>query len=162
MPLHPLAVHFPIVFAFLLPAAIAGVIAVKGLSESRSAWVCVVALAAALTFSSFVSVKLGEMEEDRVEKVVGERAIEEHEERAEAFAWLTMATLIIVSTLTYKRNRALKAAAVVASVVTLVFAIQVGHSGGELVYKHNAARAYADGGIAAGGPGPMDGHGEGG
>lgn len=159
--MHPMAVHFPIVFAFLLPAAIAGVIVVKRFSESRSAWICVVALAAALTLTSFVSVKLGEMEEDRVEKVVGERVIEEHEERGEVFAWLTMGTLVIVSVLTYKRNRALKAAAVVASVVTLVFAIQAGHSGGELVYKHNAARAYVSGGAAAGvGLFAGDGHGD--
>lgn len=151
MPLHPMAVHFPIVFAFLLPAAIAGVIVVRRFSDSRSAWVCVVALAAALTFSSFVAAELGEMEEDRVEKVVGARALEEHHGRAEIFTWLTVATLVIVSTLTYKRNRALKAAAVVASVVTLAFAIQTGHSGGELVYKHNAARAYGADPLPAGG-----------
>jgi uncharacterized membrane protein len=35
-------------------------------------------------------------------------------------------------------------AALAASVLVLVLGIQVGHSGGELVYRHGAALAYAN------------------
>ena len=45
-------------------------------------------LALAYSASAFVAVELGEKDEDKVEKVVSERMIEEHEEAGEMIVWI--------------------------------------------------------------------------
>ncbi len=60
------------------------------------AWVFMVALQALLLASSLVAINTGRAEEDRVENVVQEAALEQHEEAAEQFAWAGGATLVLV------------------------------------------------------------------
>lgn len=48
-----------------------------------------VGLATALAVSSWVAVETGEQQEDRVERVVGERPLHSHEEAAELFLLLS-------------------------------------------------------------------------
>jgi uncharacterized membrane protein len=147
IPLHPLIVHVPIVFVVLLPISVAFALwAVRKGATLRRAWAVPMAFAAALTMSAWVAVQTGESQEERVEDVVGEATLHEHEEAAERFLVLS-GILLVVSTAGFIRGTIGRAARIVtaAGAVGLVAAgAQVGHSGGALVYRHGAASAYAD------------------
>lgn len=144
-PLHPAVVHFPIVLAVLLPLAVLGALfAVRRGASLRPTWAVPVVLAVGLTGSAWLSIETGEAQEDRVEAVVPEAAIHTHEERAERFLVFSGAVMAVLAVgfaggLVGSSARAVGA---VASVLLLVPAVQVGASGGELVYKHGAASAY--------------------
>lgn len=144
-PLHPAIVHLPIALAVLLPlAALASALAVaRGWLPGR-AWVLVVALHALLVASAFLAVETGEHEEERVERAVSERFIEAHEERAESFLWIAAAALAVTGAgmLSGALGSAARAGSVIAALGVLVAGAAVGHSGGELVYRHGAASAY--------------------
>jgi hypothetical protein len=98
-----------------------------------------------------IQTRTGEAEEERVEDVVSERALETHEERGEVFTWLAgMALAAGVAALVIPTRRAQLAAAAAASVAAVAVggaAYWVGHSGGELVYKNGAAAAYFSGAL---------------
>jgi hypothetical protein len=115
----------------------------------------VVALQALLLGSALVAIKTGGAEEDRVERVVQERVLRQHEESAEQFAWASGATLALAAlVLVLRRSAASRAATVgvvVATVVVAGLGFRVGHAGGELVYTHGAASAYATPGQAGSG-----------
>lgn len=146
---HPKVVHLPIALALLMPA-LAGGIALAWRIDwlPRRAWWIAVVLQAALVGSSLVAMETGEHEEDRVERVVAERHIEEHEEAAEAFLWAAGVALaaMLVTGVIPQRGPALAsaAAATLLSVVVLALGFRAGQAGGELVYKHGAASAYTD------------------
>jgi uncharacterized membrane protein len=147
IPLHPLVVHFPIVLAVLLPIS-AGVAlwAVRKGATPRKAWAVPVAVAAALTLSAWVATQTGQAQEDRVEDVVPRSALHGHEESAERLLVLS-GVLLLVAAGGLARGNVGRAARYVATVGTLglvAAALQVGHSGGVLVYRHNAASAYDD------------------
>lgn len=153
IPLHPLVVHFPIVLAVLLPiSAIAALWAVRKGATPRKAWAVPVAFAAALTLSSWVAVQTGEAQEDRVERVVARGALHGHEEAAERFLVLS-GVLVVVAAVGLAGGTVGRAARLVstAGAIGLIAAgAQVGHSGGELVYRHGAASAYTDTRVRAG------------
>ena len=153
-PLHPAIVHFPIVLMFLLPISAAGALwAIRRGARHTRAWAIPVAVAAALTLSSWAAVETGEQQEDRVEKVVADSVVEQHAESAEAFLAFTAATLVLMAA-GLMRNRAgsaIRVTATVAALGLIVAGARVGHSGGELVYTHGAAAAFATSGSAAGG-----------
>ena len=150
-PLHPAIVHFPIVLAVLAPLLAAATFWAihSGRLPGRS-WLGIVLLQVLLAGSAWVATETGEREEDRVERIVAERHIEEHEEAAERF--LVLAALVLplaaagmlagsVGTI----NRVLT---IVLSLAALGAAGSAGHSGGELVYRHGAAAAYTQSGAA--------------
>jgi uncharacterized membrane protein len=150
-PLHPAVVHFPIVFVVLLPIAAAiAVLAISRGLPARQTWLPVVGLAAALAAFSWLAVQTGEREEEAVEEVVVRSAIHDHEESAELFFPLTLATLALfaVGLVAGRTGRVVRVAAVVAALGLSVAGYRVGHSGGELVYEYGAASAYADAGSA--------------
>src|SRR5688500_15760950 len=83
-PLHPAVVHFPIVFAVLLPiAALFALWVIRRGAAPLRAWAFPLAIAVGLTGSAWVAIQTGEAEEERVEAYVAESAIHEHEEAAE-------------------------------------------------------------------------------
>jgi uncharacterized membrane protein len=145
-PLHPALVHFPIVLAVLAPPlAAAALWAIhSGRLPSRS-WLGIVVLQALVVGSGWIAAEAGEREEDRVERVVAERHIEEHEEAAERF--LLLAALVVplaaAGMLSGRAGAISRALTVALSLAALGAAGSVGHSGGELVYRHGAATAYA-------------------
>jgi hypothetical protein len=76
---------------------------------------------------------------------VAERHIEEHEEAAERF--LALAALVLplaaAGMLSGRVGTINRALTIALSLAALVAAGYTGHSGGELVYRHGAATAYA-------------------
>lgn len=151
IPLHPLVVHFPIVLAVLLPiSAIVALWVIRKGTTPRRAWAVPLAMAAALSLSSFVATRTGEGEEDRVERVVSESAIHDHEEAGERFLVLSgVLFLVTVAGLAGGSfGQASRYLSAVGAIVLVAAAAQVGHSGGSLVYRHGAASAYVDPGSA--------------
>ncbi|MCA8975686.1 MAG: hypothetical protein KDC98_13270 [Planctomycetes bacterium] len=148
MPVHPFLVHFPLALAGLMPLLAGGLLLAwwRGWLRPRG-WMLVVALQGTLVLTGFVAMKAGERDEERVERVVSERAIEHHEEAAEVFVWSgALLLLLSVAPLLLRSERAARFAALgftLASPVVLGFALRAGESGGELVYRHGAAAAFA-------------------
>jgi len=144
-PLHPAVVHFPIVLAVLLPLTVVGaLIAIRKGSPLRRTWLVPVGLALALTASAWASVETGEAQEDQVERVVPESAIHTHEERAERFLVLSGALFAVLAggMLGGTIGSASRMVGSVGAFLFLLPTVQVGASGGELVYEHGAAAAY--------------------
>jgi uncharacterized membrane protein len=160
-PLHPAVVHFPIVLAFLLPLfAIGALVAIRKGARPLRAWSLPLAVGAALTLSSWVAVQTGEAQDARVERVVGDAPLETHEDAAELFLTLS-GVLLLVSTTGLVRGvvgRAGRIVGTVGAIALVAAAAQVGHSGGELVYRHGAASAYVPGpnGVAGGAGNPAN------
>jgi uncharacterized membrane protein len=148
IPLHPALVHIPLALAFLLPLLSLGFAWAVWTGRCRPrAWLTIVVLQAMLLGAGWFALNAGGKEEDRVEAVVPKAAIETHEEYAEQFMWVTAITLGLGALVLVARRpvpmRALTAATVLGTFVVAGAAIRVGHSGGELVYVHNAGAAYS-------------------
>lgn len=146
-PLHPAVVHFPIVLVVILPlVAIVALWAIHRGAAARAAWWPVVAVSAVLVGASWVAVQTGKWEEDTVERVAADSAIEEHEESAELFLPLTVAGLLLVSTglLADRPGRIGRHVAIAAALGLVIAGYRVGHTGGALVYEHGAATAYTN------------------
>lgn len=144
-PLHPAVVHFPIVLAFLLPIFALGTLwAIRRGASHLRAWALPVALAGALALSAWVAVETGEAQEDRVESVLAEGVLHEHEEAGERFLVLAGVLFLVtgVGLLPGTVGTAGRVVGTAGTVALLVAAIQVGAAGGELVYEHGAASAY--------------------
>jgi uncharacterized membrane protein len=150
-PLHPAIVHFPIVLMFLLPIS-AGVAlwAIRRGVKPLMAWAVPAAFAVALSLSTWVALQTGQQSGEAVEKEVSERVVEGHEEAAELFLFLT-GGLVLITGLGFLRGKpgtVARATTTVAAVAITFAGYRVGHSGGELVYKHGAASAFAQPGTA--------------
>lgn len=148
LPLHPAIVHLPLALAFVMPALAIGFgwALWKGRIRPRG-WAAIVALQAVLLGGGLIAMNTGEREEARVERVVPEVALEQHEELAEQFVWATGGTLLLAGLVLMFRQpaitRGLSIATVAGTLVVAASAIRVGHAGGRLVYEHNAGAAYA-------------------
>jgi len=156
-PLHAAVVHFPIVFAVLMPVVAAiSLYAIHRGRRVRHWWGLAVAVLVLLSVSSFVAVRTGEAQEERVEAVVREQPLHSHEEAAELFLVLTGALVLVGAggLLPKRTGTALRAIAAIGTLVVLGAGWRVGHSGGELVYKHGAAGAYV--GSSSGSPVSID------
>jgi len=148
LPLHPAIVHLPVALAVLLPALALGVWFAwkKGWLPGRAWWV-VAALQGALVVGALAAINTGEREEERVEKVVNEAAIEAHEEAATLFTgaavFVFALSLIPLFVKPDGLKRAVALGTAAGSVLVAGLAFNVGRQGGELVYRHGAASAYA-------------------
>lgn len=148
IPLHPALVHIPVGIALILPLfAITATVALWRGWVTRRTWIALVALQAVAFGGAVAAMNTGEREEERVEEVISESAIETHEERAEAFLWIAGIGLAAGLATAFTRPGKLQNfAAAGTSALALLLAVSAfftGHSGGELVYKHGAAQAYA-------------------
>ncbi len=146
LPLHPLIVHFPIVLSVLLPISVLVALwSIRKGSIPRRAWYAPLAFAAALALSAFVATETGENEEDTVKPVVPKGAVHTHEESAERFLVLS-GVLVVVAVgglLPGTLGRAARLTTAAGALGLVAAGVQVGHSGGTLVYRDGAASAYA-------------------
>ena len=144
-PLHPALVHFPLVLMVLLPLAAAGALwAIRRGAAPTPAWTIPLVTAAALAGSSWLAVETGEREEERVERVVTESALHGHEDAAERFLLLSGMLLAITAAglLPGSVGRVARLGAAGGALALTALGVQVGHSGGNLVYREGAASAY--------------------
>lgn len=159
---HPKVVHIPMALGVLMPLIAGGFLLAwwrKWLP--MKAWWAAVGLQAVLLASGIVALRSGQAEEDTVERVVAEAAIEQHEEAAEAFVWGSGAVLLIMfgaATLGMRREGLpLAAVSTLGTLVVLFLGYRTGQAGGKLVYEQGAASAYvaknASGSVRAAGQG---------
>jgi uncharacterized membrane protein len=147
-PLHPAVVHFPIVLTFLLPTvALLALWRIRRGTAPRTAWSFAVATAAALSMSTWLAVETGEAEEEQVEHAVSEAPLESHEESGKRFLILSAGVFLLTGggLLRGRIGDGARYAATAGALGLVVAAAQVGHSGGQLVYRHGAAAAYVQG-----------------
>ncbi|NNL86524.1 MAG: hypothetical protein HKP27_12770 [Myxococcales bacterium] len=147
-PLHPAVVHLPIALAVLIPGlALLAAVTIRLKLVAARTWWAVLLLQLVLLGSIWAALETGEDEEERVERVVAERHIEAHEELAERFQLVGAVALVFVAggLLPGTAGGFARAAAVLATLGVLAAGVQVGHSGGELVYRYGAAGAYIQG-----------------
>lgn len=155
---HPKVVHIPIALALLMPLISASIWLgwLRKWWPART-WVVGLALQGVLVASGVVAMQSGEQDEERVEAVVPEAALEAHEVAAEQFLWAGgVVALAMVGTLLLANHRAGHAAAaasVLGTLVVLALGYRTGQAGGALVYQHNAASVFAAPAGSAGGAG---------
>ena len=145
-PLHPAIVHFPVVLAVLLPFfAIGALVAIRRGAQPMRAWALPIVMTGALALSALFAVRTGESQEERVERVVAEQPFEAHENAGEALLLMSAGLFILMGAgLTPGfAGKSLRVAAVAGALVLVGAATWVGKTGGELVYRHGAASAYA-------------------
>lgn len=161
LPLHPMIVHLPIALGVLMPLIAAAILWAwwRGVLP-RPAWWGAVALQGMLVLSGVAALRSGEADEERVEEVVPESAIERHEEAAQVFvvgAGLVLALAIAAALLRDEARAKQVAIATAAGTLLVVYlGYRVGEAGGELVYQHDAAAAWAGAGAPAGGGGASE------
>ncbi len=152
LPLHPKIVHIPIALAVLMPLVTAGILVAwwRGWLHRRGWWMAV-ALQAIMVVGGFLAMRSGEGDEERVERVVNEAAIEEHEEAAELFTWVGAGVLVLmIGAGALRRDplaRGIAVAATAGTALVLWLGYKTGQAGGELVYKYGAGSAWAPGGL---------------
>jgi hypothetical protein len=98
--------------------------------------------------------RTGEGQEEKVEKVVAESAIHQHEEGGERFLVLSGVLLLVTAggLLDGAPGRIARLGAIAGALALAAVVAQVGHTGGQLVYRDGAASAYtAHPGTAAAG-----------
>lgn len=145
-PLHPIVVHFPIVLSILLPVvAVVSLWAIHRGARPTRAWGVAIAVAAALTLSAFVAVETGEDQEERVENVVAESRLDAHADAGEALYVVSIGVLAMLALglMPGDKGRIARYVGAVGSLTVAAAAFKVGITGGDLVYKYNAASAYA-------------------
>ena len=145
-PLHPAIVHLPIALAVLTPAFAVGALwAIRRGARPLRAWGLATAMLAALSLSAWLAVETGEQADEQVESVVPDAAIDTHEEAAERFLALSFIVLGVaaVGLRSGRLGQGARLLGTVGTVGLLGAGWAVGHSGGELVYRYNAASAYA-------------------
>lgn len=152
-PLHPAIVHFPIALSVIVPLMIAiSLILMRKGKSVTTAWIPVFALVAMMFVGALVSENTGEKEEEKVEQVVPENAIHDHEEKAELFTILAgvLFALSIAGFFPKKWGHSARFLTAAMSLVVVFFAYQTGETGGDLIYEHGAASAYVGPGSASG------------
>lgn len=155
VPLHPAVVHVPLGLAMVLPFVAIGLIwAIWRKWLPHGAWGIALGLQVLLAATGFVALQSGERDEEVVERVVPEAAIEAHEERGELFVWWNVGVLaFVLLPLVLRRAGStsrlrLEALALLGMLGASFLAYRTGAAGGELVFVHGAAQAHIQRGAA--------------
>jgi uncharacterized membrane protein len=147
-PLHPALVHVPLGLAFVVPLVAIGIsLAFLRGRLPRSAFAILAGLQLLLAGSGFAAMAAGDRDERPVKQVVGKKLVHDHEERAEAFVWTATAVAALGIALLLVPAHLVKAGAalvVAGSLAVAALAFATGKAGGEIVYRHGGAAAYAE------------------
>ncbi len=148
MPLHPAVVHLPLALTFVLPALIIVFIwAIRSGKMSREMWVVIVGLQLLITASGYISLELGETDEEKVSKVAGILLMQTHEQTAEIFVGTTVVSLavgVVAIFLQAQFQIYARLGVLVLSLISCVFAFKTGQLGGEIVYAQNGASVHSN------------------
>lgn len=163
LPLHPKIIHLPMALAVLMPLLSGGMLlAVWREWLPARAWSLVVAGQLLLVGSGVLALRSGEADEERVERLVPELALEMHEAAGERFVWAAgVVAALTLLPLLLRRSRSQQfgaLAAVAGTLVALGFGYDVGQKGGDLVYRHGAAAAFTTAGSSGAEPAPAERH----
>ena len=146
VPLHAMIVHIPMVITFILPILIlVFAFMINKNKMSPKGWLVIIGLQLAVVGVGYISLETGETEEHIVEKVVSKKIIHEHEEAAEVFVGVSVLALVLsIGAFFVRKDLGFKVKIAIAclTIVSSYLAYRTGELGGELVYKHGAARAY--------------------
>lgn len=149
VPFHPMIAHFPMALTFVLPfLVLIFAYMIKINKMTPRGWLIIVGLQLAVTITGYVSLESGETEEQNVQKVVSKELIHVHEEAAEIFVGSTVIALVISIGAFFLRKELqfpVKLTVALIGFISCYLAYKTGALGGELVYKHGAASAYASG-----------------
>jgi uncharacterized membrane protein len=154
-PLHPALTHLPLGLALVSPFALLWALWNTRREGDRRPWLLPVALQVLVLAGGIVAYQTGSREEERVERLVPEAALEAHEHRAQAFLAAASAAALLSLGALALRGRAVRWAggfAAAAGFATLGLGLATGHAGGTLVFRHGAAAASAPGPAPAGLP----------
>jgi hypothetical protein len=158
LPLHAAIVHIPLGVAVVVPVVLA-VLLVQLFRHkvTRRSFLLAALLQAVVVGGGLIALSTGKAEEERVEAVVSEAPLERHEDLATIFlgtAGVTLGLLLAAALAPERWTQGIATAGTAASIAVLGLGIAVGHTGGELVYRHGAAAAYSGGpGAPAASPG---------
>jgi hypothetical protein len=153
-PLHPAIVHLPIAIAVLLPLFALGALwAIHKGVRSMWAWGVPVSLLSLLLLSGLAAKQTGGADGERMEHVVGEQAVESHEEAAEGFIVATGAVLAL-ALVGFARARVgtiARGVTAAGTIALLGLGYNVGHSGGAMVYRDGSTLSASSMGAPASG-----------
>lgn len=146
LPLHPIVVHFPIALAFLLPLLTLLIwFGVKKEAVRPRMWISVIALNGALFGFAWLAEYTGEMDEHKVEKIVGEEIMEDHEDWGKSVLWVSgIVFALSFAPLIAHRSEGARVIYLLGTLGTLLPVSFAAHSGGIMIYKHNAAQAHLE------------------
>lgn len=147
-PLHPMIVHAPMALAVLMPLLAFGILlAIRRAWLPAAAWALTVVAQGLLVGSAILALRTGEHEEDKVEGIVGEAILHQHESAAQVFVVASVAVLAlaVVAWLLRRSRWAPHAglATALGTLAVLALGYRVGKAGGEIVYGRGGAAAYA-------------------
>jgi len=94
-----------------------------------------------------VAIETGENEEDRVEKIVSKNLIHEHEDASKVFVGSVVVLLAVSIGVYFMREEKqfpVQVALGILAIGCCFLAVRAGELGGDLVYQHGAASAYAE------------------
>lgn len=112
---------------------------------SPKAWMVVIGLQLTVVITGYVALETGGNEERVVKEVVAKKIIHEHEEDAEIFVGSTVLVLVLSIGVFFVRREIgfpIQIALAAVAMISCYLGGKTGFSGGELVYKHNAASVY--------------------
>lgn len=145
LPLHPVMVHFPIALTIFLLFVFPALVLWMGRQEQRQkAWVVASSLSLLLILLSYGALFTGEQDEEMVEKVISHDLIHEHEEAAELFFYFSWLPFLVslAGLRPWTGRMAARWLTVLLQIGLVYLMLDVAHKGGELVYRHGAARAH--------------------
>ena len=145
LPFHPLYAHVTLGLVFLLPLLTTGILwGVRKKYFSPSTWIIVLFLLCLLLGAGGLSMTSGE--EEVLKNVLPLETIEFHKDKAYLFVFMCFVLFVLgIVGAFYKEGQKkfrIQVAIVLGSFLIMAWAVTVGHSGGELVYKYGAAEYY--------------------
>jgi hypothetical protein len=146
VPLHAAVVHMPMALAVIVPIfAIGALIVIRRGGAPRRTWAVAMAMIVALAASAEASILSGKEDGEKIERVVAEKIVDEHEEAAERFLVMAVGVSVVaaIGFMAGVPGTVARGLAAAGTVALLVGGYGVGHSGGQLVYKYGAAAAYS-------------------